>query len=112
VFFLKPGLIVEENQSCGRADIRDVLIRQDELQRWRNSRPIIVVFRILQRTDRQSVSQTESILTADIAIHKPNKQIKSRTGFLEWVFYVSRSMLSMRTARSQKRDAGTVCMAL
>jgi hypothetical protein len=71
VFLLKPGLIVEDNQSCGRADIRDVLIRQDELQRWRNSRAIIVVFRILQRT--QTDSQMVAIWTASIAIHKPNK---------------------------------------
>jgi hypothetical protein len=68
VFLIKPRLIVEEKKSCGRADIRDVLIRQDEFQRWRNSRPIIVVFRILQRTCRQTDSQT-----AAIAIHKPNK---------------------------------------
>jgi hypothetical protein len=57
MFFLKPGLIVEDKESCGRADIRNVLIGQDELQRWRNSRPIIVVFRILQRTYRQTVKR-------------------------------------------------------
>jgi hypothetical protein len=57
VFFLKAGLSVEDKESCGRADIRNVLIRQDELQRWRNSSPIIVVFRILQGAYRKTVKR-------------------------------------------------------